>query len=107
MLDWTSFKGNEYEDEDEFLLAMEEIMARKKEYGMTENKMFSTWMYNETSKRKGMEAFQMQQLREVVEKGGDEVLTNLRDKYKALRIDGERKETVDLYYMGKTSEARQ
>ena len=37
VLDWISFKGNEYEEEDEFLLAMEEIMARKKEYGMIEN----------------------------------------------------------------------
>ena len=86
---------------------MEEIMARKKEYRMTENEMFSTWMYNETSKRKGIEAFQIQQLREVVEKGGADILTNFRDKYKALRIDGERKEVVDTYYMEKMSAVRQ
>ena len=55
-------------------------MARKKEYGMTENEMFLTWMCNETSKIIGIEAFQMQQLREVVEKGGEYILTNFRDK---------------------------
>ena len=41
------FKGNDYEEEDDFLLAMEEIRARKEEYRMTEGEWFSTWMYIE------------------------------------------------------------
>ena len=57
MTDWLVFKGNEYEDEDEFLLTMEELRARKDEYNVNENEWFSTWMFIEASKREGMETF--------------------------------------------------
>ena len=35
--DWLSFKGNEYDDEDEFLLAMEELKAIQEELKVTDN----------------------------------------------------------------------
>ena len=73
MNDWLVFKGNEYDDEDEFLLAIEELRARKEEHNVTDNEWFSTWMFIEASKRKGMEAFQLQELRNVVKTGGEEV----------------------------------
>ena len=63
-------------------------------------------MFIEVLKREGMEAFQLQELRNVVKTGG-EVMTRFRDKYKELRIETGRKKTVDSYYMGRQSKSRE
>ena len=73
VMDWMNFKANEYEDEDEYLLAMERLYARKEENKVKDKEWFSTWMMIETRKRKGIENFQLQGLRDLVKKGGEEV----------------------------------
>ena len=50
---------------------MEELRARKEEYKVSESEWFSTWMFIEASKRRGMESFQVQELRNVVKTGGE------------------------------------
>ena len=39
--DWIEFKEDQFENEDELLLAMEEIELRRKELEMTQNEWFS------------------------------------------------------------------
>ena len=65
---------------------MESIRVRKEEYKMTEGEWFSTWMYIEAAKRKGMELYELNQLRDVVKTGGEEVLIRFREKYKELWV---------------------
>ena len=53
VMDWLNFKANEYEDEDEYLLTMERLYARKEENKVKDKEWFSTWMMIKTRKRKG------------------------------------------------------
>ena len=50
--DWMNFKANEYDDEDEYLLAMERLYARKEEKEVKVKEWFSIWMILEKQKRK-------------------------------------------------------
>ena len=52
VMEWMSFKANEYEDEDDFLLAMEKLYNRKEQYKVKDKEWFSIWMMIETKKRK-------------------------------------------------------
>ena len=102
-----NFKANEYDDEDKYLLAMERLYARKDENEVKHKKWFSTWMMIETKKRKGIESFQLQELRNIVKTGGEEVMNEFRDKYRELKIESNREKTTDSYYMGNRSLSRQ
>ena len=64
-------------------------------------------MMVETKKRKGLENYQLQELRKVVKANGDEVIKEFRDKYKELKIESNRGRPADTYYMGKQSLSRQ
>ena len=46
--EWMSFKANEYEDEDDFLLAREKLYKRKEQYKVKDKEWFSIWMMIET-----------------------------------------------------------
>ena len=107
MTDWMNFKANEYEDEDEYLFAMEKLIARKEEKKVKEKEWNSIWMMVQTKKRKGIENYQLQELRNVVKKNGDNVMKDFRDKYRELKIESNRGKTADTFYMGKQSLSRQ
>ena len=105
--EWMDFKPNEYEDEEEYLLAMERLQTRKEIYKVTDREWFSIWMMMQAKKRKGIESFQLQGLREVVKKGGEEVMKEFREKYKELKIESNRGKVTDSYYMRNQSLSRQ
>ena len=85
---------------------MEEINKRREELKVTEKEWFSVWMLGKVKKRKRMEAFQYQALREVVKEGGDNVMKNFGAKYKEIKIEGSRKRVAETLYMGMESDAR-
>ena len=64
-------------------------------------------MMIETKKRKGIESFQLQELRNVVKAGGEEVMSEFRDKYRELKIESNRGKAREAYYMGNQSLSRQ
>ena len=106
-MNWMNFKANEYEDENEYLLAMERLYARKEENKVKDKEWFSIWMMMETKKRKGIEKFQLQELRNVVKKGGEDVMKDFRQKYRALKIVKRRKnEGIILYGKSKSVKAK-
>ena len=107
MTDWMNFKANEYEDEDEYLFAMEKFIARKEEKKVKDKEWNSIWMMVETKKRKGIENYQLQELRNVVKKNGDNVMKDFRDKYRELKIESNRGKPAETFYMGKQSLSRQ
>ena len=73
---------------------------------MKDKEWFSIWMMIETKKRKGLESFQLQELRNVVKAGGEEVIGNYREKYKELRMESNRGKATEAFYMGNQSLAR-
>ena len=54
MTDWLEFKEDQFEEEDELLLAMEEIYKRREELKVTEKEWSSVWMLGRVRKRKQM-----------------------------------------------------
>ena len=71
-------------------------------------------MLGRVKKRKRMEGFEYQELRNVIKEGGVDVIQNFEKKYRELKIEGSRKriaetqyvEEKETLYMGSESEAR-
>ena len=59
-----------------------------------------------TRKRKSVETFQYQALRDIVKAGGDTVVKNFGDKLMELKVEGSRKKTVETLFWGTESEAK-
>merc|ERR1712237_226501 len=102
-------------EEDKLLLAMKEINQRRIDLKITEGEWFSVWMLGRVKKRKRMDNFEYQALRNVVKEGGGAVIDNFEKKYRELNVEGNRKKLKEtLYtesvketlYMGSESEAR-
>ena len=71
-------------------------------------------MLGRVKKRKWMEAFEIAELKNVIETGGEDVIQNFEAKYQKLRVEGNRKsiaktnyvEEKETLYMGSESESR-
>ena len=89
VMDWLEFKEDHFEEEIELLLAMKEINQRRNELKISENEWFSTWMLGRVKKRKRMDNFEYQALRNVIKEGGEDVIGNFEKKYQELKIEEE------------------
>ena len=107
MAEWTQFKGSEYEKEEEFLFKMERIYRKKEENKIEDKEWFTTWMLMEARKRKGIQGYETQELRNIVKAGGEQVMTEFMKKYKELRVENNRDKVAETYYMGHESLSRQ
>ena len=115
----------QYEDDDELILAMKELQQRRVELKMTFDKFHSIWMLQKLKKRKRMEKFEIQALKNIVKEGEEDVIKNFTKKFKEIRIEGMRKAVsssamfteqlprthyteaeIEAMYMGTESEAR-
>ena len=92
MDDWTKFKGNEYDDDGELLLGMKEINQRRKDLKVTEDEWVAIWMLGIVKKRKKLDKFAYQALQDVIKLGRDNVVQNFEEKFKELRVEGNRRE---------------
>ena len=54
-------------------------------------------------KRRSVEMFQYQALRDIVKASGDTVVKNFGEKFRQLKLEGLRKKTVDTLFMGTES----
>ena len=123
--DLLKFREDQYEDDDELILAMKELRQRCVELKMTFDEFHSVWMLEKMKKRRKMENFEIQALRNVVKEGGLDVVKNFKKKFKEIKIEGKRKallssamftdklprtyyteEEIEVMYMGTESEAR-
>ena len=59
---------------------------------MTEDEWVTVWMLGVIKKRKRLDKFVYQSLRDIVKVGGDNVIKNFEDKFKELQVEGNRKE---------------
>ena len=126
--DYLKFREDQYEDDDELILAMSELRQRRIDLKMSFEEFDSVWMLEKMKKRRKMESFELQSLRNVVKEGGDDVVENFKNKFKEIKIEGKRKamsslamyteklprtyyteeekEEIEAMYMGKDLEAR-
>ena len=127
--DLFKFREDQYEDDDELMLAMSELRQRRVELDITFDEFHTVWMLQKLKKRRKMENFELQTLREVVKENGPAVVDNFEKKFKEIRVEGKRKslkestthytesppstyyteaeqEQIEAMYMGKESESR-
>ena len=64
--DLFQFREDQYEDDDELMLAMSELQQRRVDLKMTFDEFHLVWMLQKLKKRRKMENFELQALREVV-----------------------------------------
>ena len=89
--DMLMFREDCYEEDDELIMAMKELNQRRKVLKIMYNEFFSVWMLGKIKRRKKMEGFEIQALRDVVKEGGEEVLEKLEKKFIEVRVEGKRK----------------
>ena len=97
------FREDQFEDEDKLLLAMEEINQRREKLKVSQKEWFFIWIIGKVKKRKQMEAFEHQVLRDIVKEGVDNVMKNFEDKYKELKVEGSQKSVADPLHIGTDS----
>ena len=94
------FREDQYEDDDELMLAMSELRQRRVELDKTFNEFHTVWMLQKLKKRRKMESFELQALREVVKENDQAVVQNFERKFKEIWVEGKRKslkESTALY----------
>ena len=110
-------------------MAMSELRKRRVDLEITLDEFHTVWMLQKLKKRRKMENFELQTLREVVKVNGPDVVENFEKKFKEIRVEGKRKslkesttlytesppstyyteaeqEQIEAMYMGKESESR-
>ena len=73
------------------MVAMKELRQRRVELKMTFDEFHSVWMLQKLKKRKRMENFEIQALRDVVKDNSLDVVENFEKKFKEIRVEGKRK----------------
>ena len=97
MTGYIKFREDDYEDEDDLLQVMLEFQRRKEELRIGEKEWHAVWMLMKVQKRKEMEDFQYQTLRDVLMGEGDR-LKEFADKYREVKVQTSRKMTVNAQY---------
>ena len=64
------FREDHFEDDDELMLAMSELRQRRVELEMTFDEFHTVWMLQKLKKRRKMENYKLQTLREVEKENG-------------------------------------
>ena len=90
---WSNFKDNQYGDDTELLFGMRELNQRWRELKMTEDEWVAVWMLGIIKRRKKLDKFVYQSLRDIIKIGGDNVIKNFEEKFKELCVEGNRQET--------------
>ena len=85
MEEWIKFNFNEHENEEEYLFAQEKLITRQNEKQVTLKEWNAIWMMYGAKQRKGIEYYQLHQLRNVVKANGDED----KDEDKDIMINGQ------------------
>ena len=90
MEQWISFNFNEHESEEEYLFAQEKIITKQNETKVTLAEWNIIWMMHGAKQRKGIEPYQLQQLRSVLKSESNEKHKDFVSKYRELKIESNR-----------------
>ena len=95
--DWLQFKEDQFEEDGELILAMKEINQRRKDLEMTDDEWVAVWMLGNIKKRRKIDKYVYQALRNVVKEGGVDVLKNFETKLEEMRVEGCRRLAQGTY----------
>ena len=70
------------------MLAMSELRQRRVDLKMTFDEFHSVWMLQKLKKRRKMENFELQALREVVKENSEDVIHNFEQKFEEICVEG-------------------
>ena len=73
------------------MLAMSELRQRRVDLKMTFDEFYSILMLQKLKKRRKIENFELQALREVVKENSEDVVQNFEEKFKEIHVEGKRK----------------
>ena len=77
---------------------MKKINQRQKELKMSQYEWFMIWMLGHVVKRKRIDNFKYQFLRNVIKKCGVDVIENFDKKFKEIKVEGNRKSVAGVLY---------
>merc|ERR1712112_373823 len=100
----------ENESEEEYLFAQEKLIARQDEKQVTLKEWNTIWMMYGAKQRKGIDNYQLLELRTLVKTNSEEVQKDFVKKYRELKIEsirGKQAPCADTYLMRKQSISRQ
>merc|ERR1712112_399306 len=109
MEDWISFNFNEYESEEQYILAQEKLIARQEEKNITLKEWNTIWLMYGAKQRQGIQDHQLQELRSIVKRGGPEVQKQFIQRYRELKIEFNRDKgaaCTNVKYLNSQSTAR-
>ena len=110
MHDWIKFNFNEYESEEEYLLAQEKLIARQDEKEVTLKEWNTIWLMYGATQRQGTTDYHLQELRKVVKTRGIDMQKDFVKKYRELKVEshrGAQASCAETLYMGTPSKSRQ
>ena len=110
MEEWIKFNFNEHDSEEDYIFSQEKIISRQNETKVTLAEWNAIWMMHGAKQRKGIESFQLLQLRDVLKTESNEMQKEFVSKYRELKIESNRgKQTtpVNTLMMRKRSLSRQ
>ena len=70
---------------------MSELRQRRVDLDITFDEFHTVWMLQKLKKRRKMENFELQALREVVKENAENVVHNFEQKFKEICVEGKRK----------------
>ena len=90
MEEWIKFNFNEHDSEEDYIFSQEKIIARQNETKVTLAEWNAIWMMHGAKQRKGIESFQLHQLRDILKTGSDEMQKDFVSKYREIKIESNR-----------------
>merc|ERR1712115_121174 len=110
MMEWLKFDFNEYESEEDYLLAQEKLIARQEEKDISMKEWSTVWMMYGATQRQGTTDYHLQELRKVVKARGTNMQKEFITKYRELKVESHRGAQAACtwaLYMGTRSKSRQ
>ena len=98
IVDYLKLKEDQYEDNDELILAMKELRQGRIELERTFDEFDTLWMLEKMRKRRKIENFELQSQRNVVKEGGPNIVSNFEKKFKEIKIEGKRMSHTSWMY---------
>ena len=80
---------------------MKELRQRRIELDMNFDEFDTVWLLEKMRKRRKIENFELQSLRNVVKEGGPNIVSNFEKKFKEIKIEGKIKSYTSLMYTEK------
>ena len=85
--DLLKLQEDQYEADDELILAMKELNQKRQELKMNQEEWYAVWMLGKMKKRRKMDSYDIQALRYFVKEGGADVIDKFKKMFKEIRVE--------------------